>query len=271
MKNLEKVREKVSQLNIIDDTLFQKMAEDKDFCEEMISTIVGQEIKIVRVIPQDSIKNLQGRSVIVDALCERADGTLYNVEVQKKNQDDHQRRVRYNASCITANMESPGEQFRDVPELTVIYISRFDMFKKGKTVYHVMRTLKETGDEVQNGLEEIYVNTKVDDGSDIARLMEIFTKTDSYDFKRFPRVSKRKAQFKEEEKGEEVMCEIVEEYAKEYAQECIKEKEADMVRKMLENEIPIEKIIKIAEQLTPEEIEELAAAVNQDCETINPG
>lgn len=257
MKDFEKVREKVSQLNIIDDTLFQKMAEDKDFCEEMISTIVGQEIKIVQVIPQGSIKNLQGRSVIVDALCERSDGTLYNVEVQNKNQDDHQRRVRYNASCITANMESTGERFKDVPDLIVIYISRFDMFKRGKTVYHVIRTLKETGDEVQNGLEEIYVNTKIDDGSDVARLMKIFTKTDRYDFERFPRVSKRKAQFKEEEEGEAVMCEIVEEYAKEYA----KENEKVMVRKMLENKIPIEKIRQIAEQLTSEEIDELAAEV----------
>ena len=53
----------VHQLNIIDDTLFQKMAEDIDFCEEMISTIIEQKIKVIKVVPQSSIKNLQGRSV----------------------------------------------------------------------------------------------------------------------------------------------------------------------------------------------------------------
>ena len=85
----------VHQLNIIDDTLFQKMAEDIEFCEEMISTIMGQKIKVKKVVPQNSIKNLQGRSVVLDALCETEDGKEYNVEVQKADDDDHQKRVRY--------------------------------------------------------------------------------------------------------------------------------------------------------------------------------
>ena len=75
MKDREEVLEIIQQLNIIDDTLFQKMAEDIDFCEEMISTILERTVKILQVIPQNSIKNLQGRSVILDALCEMEDGT----------------------------------------------------------------------------------------------------------------------------------------------------------------------------------------------------
>lgn len=39
MNDITKVQEIVQQLNIIDDTLFQKMAEDIGFCEEMLSTI----------------------------------------------------------------------------------------------------------------------------------------------------------------------------------------------------------------------------------------
>lgn len=42
MADREKVQEIVRQLNIIDDTFFQKMAEDIGFCEEMISTILGK-------------------------------------------------------------------------------------------------------------------------------------------------------------------------------------------------------------------------------------
>ena len=33
MKHLQSVQEVVQELNIIDDTLFQKMAEDPEFCE----------------------------------------------------------------------------------------------------------------------------------------------------------------------------------------------------------------------------------------------
>ena len=76
---------------------------------------------------------------------------------------------------------------------------------------------------VENGLTEIYVNASVDDGSDISKLMEIFTDSSKYDFEKFPKVSGRKQQFKVDEGGDAEMCELVEEYAKEYAKEAVAE------------------------------------------------
>ena len=92
-----------------------------------------------------------------------------------------------------------------------------------KTTYHIDRVIRETGTVVENGLTEIYVNASVDDGSDISKLMEIFTDSSKYDFEKFPKVSGRKQQFKIEEKGDAEMCTLVEEYAKEYAKEAIAE------------------------------------------------
>ena len=217
------VLEIVKQLNIIDDTLFQKMAEDPGFCEEVISTILTQKVTVIKVTPQNSVKNLQGRSVVLDALCELENGEKCDVEVQKANDDDHQRRVRYNTSCITANITDPGTKFKDVPNVIGIYISKFDMFQSGKTVYHIDRVVRETGEIQDNGLQEIYVNTKIDDGTDIAELMKIFTISDAYDFEKFPKVSKRKKQFKESEGGNEEMCDLVENYAKQKAEAAAKE------------------------------------------------
>ena len=145
MQKLQKVQEIVQQLNIIDDTLFQKMAEDSGFCEEMISTILQQKVTVKKATPQNSIKNLQGRSVVLDALCDLENGEECNVEVQKADDDDHQRRVRYNTSCITANITEPGSKFKDVPNVIGIYISKFDMFQSKRTVYHVDRVVRETG------------------------------------------------------------------------------------------------------------------------------
>lgn len=223
MKDNAKVQLIVQQLNIIDDTLLQKMAEDIGFCEEVISTILEQKVIVKKVTPQNSVKNLQGRSVVLDALCELDTGEECNVEVQKADDDDHQKRVRYNTSCITANITEPGTKFKGVPNVIGIYISKFDMFHAGKTIYHVERVIRETGEVVDNGLQEIYVNTKIDDGTDIAELMRIFTETDRYDFEKFPRVSSRKKQFKESEGGKEEVCDLVENYAKERAEEAAKE------------------------------------------------
>ena len=223
MHEQKKVQAIVQQLNIIDDTLFQKMAEDPEFCEEVISTVLEQKVIVKNVTPQNSVKNLQGRSVVLDALCELENGEECNIEVQKANDDDHQKRVRYNTSCITANITEPGAKFKNVPDVIAIYISKFDMFQSEKTVYHIDRVVRETGEVQDNGLQEIYVNTKIDDGTDIAELMHIFTDADAYDFEKFPKVSKRKKQFKESEGGNEEMCDLVENYAKECAEAAAKE------------------------------------------------
>ena len=68
------------------------------------------------------------------------------------------------------------------------------------------------GEVLDNGLQEIYVNTKVDDGSDIAKLMHIFTEINAYDFERFPKVSNRKKQFMSSEGGNKEVCDLVEKY-----------------------------------------------------------
>jgi len=256
MKDREEVLAIVRQLNIIDDTLFQKMAEDIDFCEEMISTIMEQKIKVKKVVPQNSIKNLQGRSVVLDALCETEDGKEFNVEVQKSDDDDHQKRVRYNASCVTANITEPGTKFEKVPDVTGIYISKFDMFKSGKTIYHIDRVIRETGEVQENGLQEIYVNTKIDDGSDVAELMRIFKESDAYDFKKFPKVSRRKKQFKENE-GDETMCDLVENYANKKAAEAALAKEKENALRLFQNGVSYDVVRASIISLNDEELQRI--------------
>ena len=243
------VKERVESLNIIDDSLFHKMAEDIGFCEEMISTILGEPVEVLEVTPQTSLKNLQGRSVITDALCKMKNGKLCITEVQKANDDDHVRRVRFDTSCVTVNMMNTGTEFKEVPDVIAIFISKFDIFKAGKTVYHIDRTIRETGRISDNGLQEIYVNTKYDDGTEIAELMRIFSQNDAYDFEKFPKTSARKQNFLVSEGGKEVMCEIVEEYAREVAQEQAEEH----VRKLFENGASME-LVKMSITSLSEEI-----------------
>lgn len=268
----KKAEEIALSLNIIDDTLFQKMAEDKGFCEELLSTILGQKVRIESIIPQNSIKNLQGRSVVLDALCVLENGKRYNIEVQKANDDNHEKRIRYNTSCITANITDPGSKFENVPDVIGIFISKFDMFGKGKTVYHIDRTIRETGDVTDNGLHEIYVNTKIDDQSDVSELMRIYVDQSIYDYGKFPHTSKRKHQFLVDEGGKKEMCEIVEKYAKEVAEAAAKkaaedsarEKEKAMAKKLFENGVDFQAVLCSAEKITAEELREIYEDVNQN-------
>ena len=90
--------------------------------------------------------------------------------------------------------------------------------------------VRETGELAYNGFSEIYVNAEVNDNSDVAKLMEIFTKDEVYDDVKFPATSSRKRLFKHTEKGVSEMCEIIEKYKAEGREEGRYEVITDMLR-----------------------------------------
>lgn len=146
--------------------MFFEVLANKPVCQEMLRTILEDEELIVQdVITQNSEKNLYGRSVRLDALCTLGNGEKCNIEIQRSDNDDHLRRVRYNASSITLRNSQIGTKFDKIPEVYVVFISEFDVFKMGKTVYHVDNVIRETKKIVQDGLHRIFVNTEIDDGT----------------------------------------------------------------------------------------------------------
>lgn len=210
MSNKAKIREEARKLNPIDDLMFRKMAEDKEFCQEILRVILeDHKLIVLSSVPQWAGTNLQGRSVILDAKCVKSDGRQVDIEVQKANDDDHQRRVRYNGAILTTNVADPGVRFEYVPDVCVMFISKFDIFDGNLPLYHVDRIVRETGKVLNNGFDEVYVNTKIKDGSEISELMEVFINDTAYNSK-FPKTSAGKHRYKETEGGLDVMCEIME-------------------------------------------------------------
>ena len=241
-------------LNPIDDALFQKMAEDISFCQEILQVILGDKgLKVLDNVPQFVAKNLQGRSCTLDVKCSLGDGRIVNIEVQKADDDDHQRRVRYNGALLTTNVTDPGDKFKDVPDVIVVFISRFDVFKSGKALYHVDRVVRETGKLADNGLAEVYVNAEVDDGSDVALLMDVFTEDNVYDDNRFPATSSRKRRFKTTEEGVSEMCEVIERNRAEARDDGM----VEVAIEMLKEKMSIDMIARFT-KLTVEQVKEIS-------------
>ena len=144
-----------------------------------------------------------------------------------------------------------------------IFISVFDIFKSGKTVYHIDRTIRETGEVRTNGFTEIYVNTKIDDGSDVAELMKIFKEQSAYDFKKFPKTSTRKKHFLEGEGGKEEMCEVVENYAQQVAREVAREQAEEHARKLFENGASMELVKMSITSLSEEVLQQIYESVKR--------
>ena len=207
-KNFEKY---AKLLNPIDDLMFCKMAEHKEFCEEILRVILEDEgLTVVEAIPQWQGKNLSGRSVVLDAKCVTGDGRQINIEVQKANDDNHLKRVRYNAAVLTTNISETGSKFEFIPDVCIVFISKFDMFDGGLPLYHIDKVVRETGQVIDDGLTEIFVNTVNYDGSKPARLMKLFTDNDAYSSDEFPITSELKSRLKSSEGGSRTMNEILE-------------------------------------------------------------
>ena len=197
---LQEKYERVKDLRPIDDVFFEVLAADKSVCQEMLRTIIGDSALVVEdVIVQSDERNLYGRSVRLDALCFLSDGSKCNIEVQRADNDDHLKRARYNASVITAKESESGTRFEDISDVYIVYISEKDFLKGGKTLYHVDKVLRETGEVISDGLSEIFVNAAVKDSSDVSELMECFLKKD-VDSGKFPLLAKRVKDLKNTEK-----------------------------------------------------------------------
>ena len=81
--------------------------------------------------------------------------------------------------------------------------------------------MRETGKVVSDGLEEVFVNTTIDDGTEISDLMRCFLQA-SVANEKFPELSRRMDELKNTEEGVSCMCAVIEKY---YGEDIEKAKE----------------------------------------------
>ena len=196
---IEEKKKKVRDFRPIDDAFFEVLADDAGFCQEML-------------------RILYGRSVRLDALCTFNDGKKCNAEVQRSDEDDHLRRVRFNASSIAVKDSQMGQNFREIEDIIVVYISKFDIFNSNRVIYHVDSVVRETGYVINDGLIRVFANAQVKDGTIVSEYLDCFMKKEVNN-SRFPELTKRMNYLKHQEGGLQAVCEVMERYEKNAAEE----------------------------------------------------
>lgn len=236
MKITQEAEKVVDGLCLMDDTLFRVVAQDKGFCEEVLRVILQKEdLKVITVRVQKNLHHIHSHSVVLDVLCKDSHNKNYNIEVQQEDNDDHQRRVRYHAASVDTTMLEKGKKYADLPDLCVVYVSSFDIFKR---------------------LYEVYVNTQIDDSTSTAALMKVFKSTTPVQDDRFQRVCEKLREYKEG-KGRSTMCKLVEDYANKKA----KETQEETARRAFAMGLPVESVAQLV-KLSGEELKRIAAEVD---------
>lgn len=256
---------------LLDDDFMTKVFEDIACAELLLRIILNDEgIRVLEAHSQRGIKNLQGRSVKLDILAVDSHNRVFNVEVQRSDRGAGAKRARYNSALIDANVTEPGDQYEDLNETFVIFITENDVMKAGLPIYHIDRVVRETGKLFEDEEHIIYVNSQIKDETKLGRLMHDFSCTDAKDM--YNKVlADRVRYFKEDERGVEIMCremEIMRNQAHEEGiekgrimqlikQVCVKMQKfssaEEVANDLVEQDVPlIQKIMNVAPDFAPD-------------------
>ena len=212
LKSYDERRKKVSQFNLTSDIFFGKTVEDIEACQEVVQILTRKKLKIKSVKTQYSIRNVENRSVVLDALAEDEEGRLINVEMHPQEDEDHVRRVRYHLSGIDMSYLEKGNDFEAIPEAYLIYITKKDFIGRNKGINEIIRIVDGTGTILDNGVHELYVNFEgAADTPEQRELLDYMEHSAAdYETGTFPHLAARARLLKEKKEGIDIMCDILE-------------------------------------------------------------
>lgn len=236
----QKILERIKNFRLMDDDFMTKFFENDLESTSLILQIIMEnpELKALESISQANVKNLQGRSVRLDVKATDKTGKIYDIEIQRADKGAGAKRARYNSSLIDANLLVSGDNTEQLPETYVIFITENDVIGAKKPMYHIDRTIAETGEPFGDESHIIYVNGEYRGNTPVGDLMHDFNCTNPADMK-IKLLADRARYFKEDAKGDDQMCKAMEELVQELMQE---EKEEMIIEMLKGGKLTIEEI-----------------------------
>ncbi len=202
---------------------------------------------------QKLMKNLLGRDIWLDIDATDSNNIEYDIEVQRADKGADRKRARYHSSILDAHLLKPNEDFSNLPETYVIFITENDVIGKDKPIYTIERQITNIEEPFNDGEHIIYVNgANKDSATELGKLMHDFFCTDPDDM-HFKELADKVRYFKEDEKGVAAMCKVMEDMRNETAWNT----KVESVLRWIEMGLSLEQIAK-GEGLTLEQVKEIA-------------
>ena len=248
----------IRKLCLLDDNLMTLVFDRNIEATELLLNVILQrnDLRVLEVVAQREYKNPMpsGRSITIDIYAVDENDKVYDIEVQRASEGADVHRARFHSSMIDTKMLKAGQEFKEIHDSYVIFITADDVIGAGCSLYHVNRTIEETGAYFNDGSHIIYVNGSYKDDNDpVGKLMHDFRCLSSVDMF-YPILAKQVKYFKETEGGQEIMCQVFEDLAEKRVTE---EKKAFARRLIARGKQTLEEIAEDTD-LSIEEVRELA-------------
>ena len=244
----EKYKGIIKNFTLMSDIFMRNVFKKRECLEYVLQVIMEkQDLHVIDQIIQKDYKNLQGRSAVMDCVARDSTGKQFDVEIQQDNEGASPKRARYHSGLMDMNTLNPGQDFEELPESYVIFITRDDILGYGLPIYHIDRQIKELNEAFQDEAHIIYVNSRKQDDTELGRLMhDLHCK--KADEMHSPILAKRVYELKETQKGVELMCHEMEKIYNEGMESGEKRGELkakkETILSLAEMGIPVDKIAK---------------------------
>ena len=238
----------IKNFTLMSDIFMRNVFKQRECLEYVLQVIMEkQDLKVIDQIIQKDYKNLQGRSAIMDCVARDSEGKQFDVEIQQDNEGASPKRARYHSGLMDMNTLNPGQDFDELPESYVIFITWDDILGYGFPIYHIDRHIKEADDSFQDEAHIIYVNSRKQEDTELGRLMHDLHCRNA-DEMHSPVLAKRVHELKDTQKGVELMCHEMEKIYSEGMESGEKRGELKAKKEtalsLAEMGLPVEKIAK---------------------------
>ena len=235
----------ISELCLLNDDLMTLVFDRNIEAAELLLNIILQrdDLRVIEVVAQRKYKNPMagGRSVTLDIYAEDEDGKVYDIEVQRAVSGADVHRARFHSSMIDTKMLKEKQEFRELCDSYVIFITESDVMGAGLSLYHVERMIKETSSAFHDGSHIIYVNGSYQNDEDsVGKLMHDFRCADPNEMF-YQDLAKHVKYFKGTEGGQEIMSNAFRELAQELAEELAEEKAEKLAEEKTKEQVIEEK------------------------------
>lgn len=148
-------------LTIGDNYMFGAVMMENDNCRQLLERVLEMPISRVEVIKEKSmIYHPECKGVRLDVYAKDDKNTHYDVEMQLLKRDALPKRSRYYHSQMDMELLASGAKYEKLPNTYVIFICDFDPFAEEKYRYSFQNVCKETGKNLGDGAETIFLNTR---------------------------------------------------------------------------------------------------------------
>ena len=196
----------------IDDDFMRCLFKDNVPLAELVLRIITdkQDLIITDCRTQKDMKRLAGaRSICLDAYGTDSENKKYDLEIQRAEKGALPHRARYHSSVMDIENLDAGQEFEELPDTYIIFITEKDFYGKGEPIYVVERINLTTGQNFEDGEHILYVNGEYREESELGKLMHDFNCTEADDMI-FGLMAERTRYLKENPEGVNEMCKAME-------------------------------------------------------------